>query len=52
VSLPHQAASGEMFFKIEGWELTVTQILELYDNNELDRVGIREFTAEREKDAA
>jgi hypothetical protein len=40
-----------MCFKIECWELTVAQILELYDNNELDRTGISQFTAERE-DAA
>ena len=52
VSLPHQAANGEMFFRIEGWELTVAQILELYDNDELDREGIRQLGAVREKNAA
>ena len=52
VSLPHRAANGEMFFRIESWELTVAEILELYDNDELDREGIRQFTAERQENAA
>jgi hypothetical protein len=41
-----------MFFRIESWELTVAEILELYDNDELDREGIRQFTAERQENAA
>jgi len=51
VSLP-QTANGEMFFKVDRWELTVAEILELYDNDKLDRAGIRQFTAQRERDAA
>jgi hypothetical protein len=47
VSLPHQTANGEMFFEIEGYVLTVAQILELLDKNELDRVSIRQFGAKQ-----
>ena len=49
VSLPHRAADGEMFFKIEGYKLTVAQILELVDKNKLDLVSIRHFAAMREQ---
>lgn len=49
VSLPHQTANGEMFFEIEGYTLTVAQILELLDKNELDRVGVRQFGAKARK---
>lgn len=47
MSLPHQTANGEMFFEIEGYVLTVAQILELLDKNELDRVSIRQFGAKQ-----
>lgn len=43
VSLPKQAANGVMFFEVEGYVLTVAQILELRDTKKLDRVGIRQF---------
>jgi hypothetical protein len=49
VSLPHQTANGEMFFEIDGYVLTVAQILELLDKNELDHVGIRRFAAKGRK---
>ena len=51
VSLPDQAANGEMFFKIEGCVLTVAQILALSDKNELNRLGIRQFGTKGRKDA-
>jgi hypothetical protein len=40
VSLPHQTANGEMIFEIDGYVLTVAQILDLFDKNELGRAGI------------
>jgi hypothetical protein len=49
VSLPHQTADGEMFFEIEGYALTVAQILELFDKNELGRAGIRQSGTKRTK---
>ena len=51
VSLPHQTASGEMFFEIENCVLTVAQILELFDKNALNREGIRQFETKLKKDA-
>jgi hypothetical protein len=52
VGLPHQTANGEMFFEIEGYLLTVAQILELFDKNELGWVGIRQLGRKRKKDTA
>lgn len=51
VGLPHQTANGEMFFEIEGYVLTVAQILELFDKNELGRAGIHKSGTKRTKDA-
>lgn len=50
VSLPRQTADGEMFFDIEGYTVTVAQILELFDKNELGRAGIRQAGTKRIKD--
>jgi len=50
VSLPELAPNGEMFFKIDGCVLTVAQILELLDRDELGRVGI--FQLHRSEGAA
>ena len=41
VGLPSQTAAGEMIFQLGDCTLTVAQILELLDKNELDREGIR-----------
>jgi hypothetical protein len=41
VSLPHQTADGVMFFQLDDSTLTVAQILQLLDNNQLNREGIR-----------
>jgi hypothetical protein len=41
VGLPLQTAEGIMFFQLDDYTLTVTQILELLDSNRLDRDGIR-----------
>jgi hypothetical protein len=41
VSLPHQTADGVMFFQLDDSMLTVAQILQLLDNNQLNREGIR-----------
>jgi hypothetical protein len=49
VSLPFVTASGEMFFKIEGSELTVAQMLRLLEENQLNSMGIRQFCANRAK---
>lgn len=45
VSLPRQAANGEMCFKIEGCVLSVTQILTLWDRKELNRSAILKLNA-------
>ena len=50
VSLPHQTANAEMFFEIEGYVLTVAQILELFDKNELGWVGIRRLGTKRKEE--
>jgi len=49
VSLPFVTASGEMFFKVGGNELTVAQMLRLLDENQLNSMGIRQFCANRAK---
>jgi hypothetical protein len=41
VGLPYQTAEGVMFFQLDDYTLTVAQILELLDKNQLDRDGIR-----------
>ncbi len=51
VSLPHQTANREMFFEIEGYVLTVAQILELFDKNELGQAGIHKSGTKRTRDA-
>ena len=51
VSLPYLTSSGEMFFKVEGNVLTVSQMLRLLDENQLDSVGIRHFCPNRAKAA-
>jgi len=47
VSLPDLRANGEMFFRIEGRELSVLQILKLLDEHRLNPKMIREFTAQQ-----
>lgn len=47
--LPHQTADGVMFFQLDDYTLTVTQILELLDNNRLDREGIRALALAQKK---
>jgi hypothetical protein len=49
LSLPYQTPSGEMFFEINGQVLTVAQMLKLLDQNQLDREGIRQFSAKGKK---
>jgi hypothetical protein len=51
VSLPSLTESGEMFFKVGGHILTVAQMLWLLDQNQLDPVGIRQFSENRAKAA-
>jgi hypothetical protein len=52
VSLPNRSANGEMSFKVEGRYLSVAQILELWDRNELHLGGIRQFDSKQQKQAA
>jgi hypothetical protein len=49
VSLPHQTADGVMFFQLDDYTLTVAQILELLDQNQLNRDGIRALTVAQKK---
>jgi hypothetical protein len=49
VGLPHQTADGVMFFQLDGYTLTVTQILELLDQNRLNRDGIRALAEAKKK---
>ena len=49
VGLPHQTADGVMFFQLDDYTLTVTQILELLDKNQLDRDGIRALAEAQKK---
>jgi hypothetical protein len=49
VGLPHQTAEGVMFFQLDDYTLTVTQILELLDKNQLDRDGIRALVEAKKK---
>ena len=48
VSLPDLRSDGQMFFRIEGRELSVVQILELFDKNKLNPMVIREFDAKEQ----
>jgi hypothetical protein len=41
VGLPMQTASGEMLFAVEGFTVTVSQLLELLDRDEPDLQGVR-----------
>jgi len=41
VGMPFQTPDGTMIFKLGGYTLSVAQILELLDRNQLDREGIR-----------
>lgn len=50
VSLPYQAANGQMCFEVEDCILTAAQILELSDKNKLDRDGIWQSGARRTND--
>lgn len=45
VSLPDLRVNGEMFFRIEGREVSVAHILELHDKNELEATALRQFGA-------
>ena len=49
VGLPHQTAEGVMFFQLDDYTLTVAQILELLDKNQLDRDGIRALVEAQKK---
>jgi hypothetical protein len=43
VGLPMQNASGDMLFAVEGFTITVTQLLELLDRDELGLHGVRKL---------
>jgi hypothetical protein len=49
VGLPHQTADGVMFFQLDDYTLTVAQILELLDKNQLGREGIRTLAEAQKK---
>ena len=49
VGLPYQTAEGVMFFQLDDYTLTVAQILELLDKNQLDRDGIRALVEAQKK---
>jgi hypothetical protein len=49
VGLPHQTADGVIFFQLDDYTLTVTQILELLDQNRLNRDGIRALAKAKKK---
>jgi hypothetical protein len=49
VGLPHQTAKGIMFFQLDNYTLTVAQILELLDKNQLNRYGIRVLAGTQKK---
>ena len=52
VSSPDLKSDGQMFFRIDGHQLSVAQILELFDKNKLDPMVIREFGAKVQVRAA
>lgn len=49
VGLPLQTAEGIMFFQVDDYTLTATQILELLDKNQLNRESIRTFAEAQKK---
>jgi hypothetical protein len=49
VGLLNQTADEVMLFQLNDYSLTVAQILELLDNNRLDRDGIRALIKARKK---
>jgi hypothetical protein len=52
VSLPDLKPNGEMFFRIEGCELSFLQIQELFDEGRLSPKMIRKFMAQQTVAAA
>jgi hypothetical protein len=52
VSLPDFGSDGQMFFRIQGRKLSVGQILELVDENNLDSRAIREYGTKEQGQAA
>jgi hypothetical protein len=51
VGLPMQSASGDMLFAVEGFTITVNQLLELLDREELDLPGVRRLIEARTDEA-
>jgi hypothetical protein len=51
VGLPMQSASGDMLFAVEGFTITVNQLLELLDREELDLPGVRRLIEARTHEA-
>ena len=49
VGMPFQTPDGTMIFKLDGYTLSVAQILELLDRNQLDREGIRALAEAQKK---
>jgi hypothetical protein len=49
VDLPHQTAEAIMFFQLDDYIPTVTQILELLDKGSLDRETIRALADAQKK---
>ncbi len=49
VGMPFQTAEGTMIFKLDGYTLSVAQLLELLDKNRLDRDDIRAFAEAQKK---
>lgn len=43
VGLPMQTANGEMIFPVDDTTISAAQILELLDDDQLDREGIRKL---------
>ncbi len=51
VGLPMQNASGDMLFAVEGFTITVNQLLELLDRDALDLQGVRRLIEEQTREA-
>lgn len=49
VGMPFQTADGTILFNLEGYTLSVAQILELLDRNRLDPDGIRALAEAQKK---
>ncbi len=49
VGMPCQTPEGTMIFQLDGYTLSVAQILELLDRNRLDRDGIRALAEAQKK---